>query len=42
MFEQFTADGANLFIAIVAALAGFAAALGFNDFMKSKNGPPEE
>lgn len=36
MFEQYTASGANLFIAIVAVLAGFAAALGYLDFLKTK------
>ncbi len=32
--EQYIGDGANLFITIVAVLAGFAAALGFLDFRK--------
>lgn len=36
MFEQYTASGANLFITIVAVLAGFAAALGYLDFLKTK------
>jgi hypothetical protein len=35
MFEQFIGDGANVFIIIVAALIGFAAAIGFMDFNKS-------
>ena len=37
MFEQYIADGANLFIVIVAVLVGFATALGYLDFMKTKN-----
>jgi hypothetical protein len=36
MFEQFIGDGANLFIIIVAVLVGFATALGYLDFMKTK------
>ena len=36
MFEQYIADGANLFITIVAVLVGFATALGYLDFMKTK------
>lgn len=36
MFEQYIADGANLFIIIVAVLVGFATALGYLDFMKTK------
>lgn len=36
MFEQYTADGANIFIAIVAVLIGFATALGYIDFLKTK------
>lgn len=35
MFEQFIADGANIFITIVACLIGFAAAIGFMDFNKT-------
>jgi len=37
MFQQFLGDGANLFIAIVATLVGFATALGYIDFLKTKN-----
>lgn len=37
MFEQYTGDGVNVFIAIVAVLIGFAAAMGFIDFRKVKN-----
>jgi hypothetical protein len=37
MFEQYIGDGANLFIVIVAVLVGFATALGYLDFMKTKN-----
>jgi hypothetical protein len=36
MFEQYTADGANVFILIVAVLIGFVAALGYVDFKKVK------
>ena len=37
MFEQYIGDGANLFIIIVAVLVGFATALGYMDFRKTKN-----
>ncbi len=36
MFTQYTGDGVNIFIAIVAVLVGFAAALGYLDFLKTK------
>jgi hypothetical protein len=36
MFQLYTGSGANLFITIVAVLIGFAAALGFLDFRKTK------
>lgn len=36
MFEQVAGDGANLFIIIVAVIIGFAAALGYVDFQKTK------
>ncbi|MDH4296971.1 MAG: hypothetical protein OEV74_11860 [Cyclobacteriaceae bacterium] len=36
MFQQFIGDGASLFITIVAVLIGFATALGYLDFMKTK------
>ncbi|HEX6889392.1 MAG TPA: hypothetical protein VF141_01820 [Chryseolinea sp.] len=36
MFQQFIGDGASLFITIVAVLVGFATALGYLDFMKTK------
>jgi hypothetical protein len=35
MFDQIVADGANLFILIVAVLVGFGAALGFIDYQKT-------
>lgn len=41
MFEQYIADGANIFIAIVAVLAGFAAALGLIDFRGSSSSEEE-
>lgn len=37
MFEQYAGDGANLFVTIVAVIIGFAAALGYLDFLKTKN-----
>lgn len=36
MFQQFVGDGGNLFIAIVAVIVGFAAAMGYTDFLKTK------
>ena len=36
MFEQVVGDGANLFVTIVACLIGFAAAIGFQDYRKTK------
>ncbi len=36
MFQQFIGDGASIFITIVAVLVGFATAIGYVDFMKSK------
>jgi len=36
MFDQVIGDGANLFIIIVAVLIGFASALGYVDFKKTK------
>ena len=36
MFEQYIGDGANTFIIIVAALVGFATALGYLDFLRTK------
>ncbi len=36
MFELYTGSGASLFITIVAVIIGFAAALGYVDFMKTK------
>jgi hypothetical protein len=36
MFEQYIGTGANLFIAIVAVIIGFAAAMGYIDFLKTK------
>ena len=36
MFQQYIGDGANIFIAIVAVLVGFATALGYVDFLKTK------
>lgn len=36
MFEQVVGNGANLFVTIVAALIGFASAVGFLDYRKTK------
>jgi len=36
MYDQVIGDGASLFITIVAVLIGFAAALGYIDFLKNK------
>lgn len=36
MFDLYTGSGANIFITIVAVIIGFAAALGYVDFMKTK------
>jgi hypothetical protein len=36
MFNQNVADGANLFVLIVAILNGFALAIGFIDYRKTK------
>ena len=42
MFEQYIGDGANLFITIVAVIIGFAAALGYIDFLKTKKEEKKE
>lgn len=36
MFQQYIADGASLFITIVAVIMGFAAAMGYTDFQKTR------
>jgi hypothetical protein len=36
MFQQFIGDGANIFIAIIATIVGFVAALGYVDYLKTK------
>jgi uncharacterized spore protein YtfJ len=41
MFEQNIADGANIFITIVAVILGFAAGMGFIDFSKTKKTPED-
>lgn len=35
MFQQIIGDGASLFITIVAVIIGFAAAMGYSDFVKT-------
>lgn len=42
MFEQYTGDGANVFIAIVAVIIGFIAALSYIDFKKVKKSEKED
>jgi hypothetical protein len=42
MFHQYIGDGANVFIAIVAVIIGFAAALGYVDFRKVKKEEKEQ
>lgn len=37
MYQQFLGDGGNLFIAIVAVLVGFAAAMGYTDYLRTKD-----
>ena len=36
MFEQVIANGANIFIVIVAVVIGFVSALAYVDFLKTK------
>jgi hypothetical protein len=36
MFEQNVGDGANLFVIILAVIVGFAAAMGYVDFVRTK------
>ena len=36
MFHDYIGQGANIFIAIAAVLIGFATALGYVDFLKTK------
>ena len=42
MFQQFIGDGASIFITIVAVLIGFATALGYIDFVKTKKEEKKE
>lgn len=35
LFDQIIGDGASLFITIVAVIIGFAAAMGYIDFLKT-------
>jgi len=35
MFQQFIGDGANIFIAIVAVIIGFAVGMGYSDYVKT-------
>jgi hypothetical protein len=36
MFEQNIADGANVFLIIVAVIIGFGAAMGYVDYMRTQ------
>jgi uncharacterized membrane protein YwzB len=36
MFNQNVADGANLFVIILAVIIGFAAAMGYVDYLRTK------
>jgi hypothetical protein len=42
MFEQYIGSGANIFIAIVAVIIGFAAAMGYIDFLKTTKKEEED
>lgn len=42
MFQQYIGDGASVFITIVAVLIGFAAAIGYIDFLKTKKEEKKE
>jgi uncharacterized membrane protein YwzB len=36
MFNQNVADGANLFVIILAVIVGFASAMGYVDYLRTK------
>lgn len=42
MFEDYIGSGADQFIAIVAVIVGFAAAMGYLDFLKHSKKEKEE
>lgn len=42
MFQLYTGSGADIFITIVAVLVGFAAAMGYIDFLKTKKEEKKE
>jgi hypothetical protein len=42
MFNQNVADGANLFVIILSVLVGFAAAMGYVDFKRTKREEKKE
>jgi hypothetical protein len=42
MFQEYIGSGANAFIAIVAVIVGFVAAMGYIDFLKIKRKEKEE
>lgn len=42
MFHQYIGDGANTFIAIVAVIIGFAAAMGYTDFLSTTKKEDED
>ncbi len=42
MFEQNVGDGANLFVVVLAVIIGFASALGYTDYLRTKKGDNNE
>ena len=42
MFDQVVGNGANLFVIIVAVLIGFATAIGFINYQKTKREDPKD
>ena len=42
MFDQVVGNGANLFVITVAVLIGFATAIGFINFQKTKREDPKD
>ncbi len=36
MFDQNVGDGANLFVVILAVIIGFASAMGYTDYLRTK------
>ncbi len=42
MFDQSVGDGANLFVVILAVIIGFASAMGYTDYLRTKKGENNE